>query len=191
MFDLYVLVDLKRKEILSPVNILPDSWRSISGLSFLKREEVRDLGWIGYENFGWIPFNDPLILDYKPTNDWFDISKSNIKSLIRKERKERLNELLYFNDNKIALTDKVSSFISLRLLFLLSQTEDIKTTWKFIDGFVELSKEDFIKFSYFVSNYVQSCFDTEKTIIDSIDACDGLLELSTLSLSASWPSTKN
>lgn len=193
MLDLYALVDLKNRELLSPLNKIPESWMNISGLIYIDRDKIGDLGWLGYENRGWISLNDPTLSDYKFTDEWFYVSKSNIKTIIKKQRQEKLKEVLYFNGNKIELTPNVTSSIYLRLSFLssLSHLDDIKTSWKFIDGFVDLSKDEFADLAYFISNYIQSCFDKEKTIIDSIDACDSLLELSNLSFNYSWPSVKN
>ena len=53
MLDLYVLVDISKSEILTPLNKLPENWANVSGLNFFDDEKLSDLSWAGHNNLGW------------------------------------------------------------------------------------------------------------------------------------------
>ena len=52
MLDLYVLADISKSEILTPLNKLPENWLNVSGLNF-DDEKLSDLSWAGHNNLGW------------------------------------------------------------------------------------------------------------------------------------------
>ena len=43
MFDLYVLVDNERREILTPINKIPEDWSNINGLNLFDDEKLNSI----------------------------------------------------------------------------------------------------------------------------------------------------
>lgn len=64
--------------------------------------------------------------------------------------------------------------------------EEIK--WKFFDGFVTLSMEDFNLLCNFVTTYIQSCFDEEQRLIDFYNSTTNLKNLISIDFTTNWPS---
>ena len=55
--------------------------------------------------------------------------------------------------------------------------ESYSTTWKTNKGFINLSREQFINIVKKVRQYIQSCFDKEKSLTDKINSSKTLEEL--------------
>lgn len=188
MFDLYVLVDNERREILTPINKIPEDWSNINGLNLFDDEKLKNLEWAGHTNLGWVSYDNSSISDYTISNNWLDSSKSNIKLLVSKQRKEKTEETLVFRGNRINLTENTKSSLTLRASSLANQ--DVETSWKFVDGYVNLSKQDVVDLLNFVSNYIQGCFDVENSFANTVDSCDSFSDIKNLSLNISWPNTE-
>ena len=120
-----------------------------------------------------------------------DSSKANIKSYISSDRKEKVEETLTFDGNRINLTNNTRTSLSLRVSSLSNQDGDIMTAWKFVDGYVDLTKEEMIDLLNFVSNYIQSCFDVENAASRLVDECNTLDDINNLTLDIVWPETSN
>ena len=65
------------------------------------------------------------------------------------------------------------------------------TAWKFVDGYVDLTKAEIIDLLNFVSNYIQSCFDAENMASSLVDDCNTLDDINNLTLDIVWPDTSN
>lgn len=191
MLDLYVLADISKSEILTPLNKLPENWANVSGLNFFDDEKLSDLSWAGHNNLGWLPSDNENLSSFTTSTNWMDSSKANIKSYISSDRKEKVEETLTFNGNRINLTNNTRTSLSLRVSSLSNQDGDIMTAWKFVDGYVDLTKEEMIDLLNFVSNYIQSCFDVENAASRLVDDCNTLDDINNLTLDIVWPETSN
>lgn len=191
MLDLYVLADISKSEILTPLNKLPENWANVSGLNFFDDEKLSDLSWAGHNNLGWFPSDNENLSSFTTSTNWMDSSKANIKSYISSDRKEKVEETLTFNGNRINLTNNTRTSLSLRVSSLSNQDGDIMTAWKFVDGYVDLTKEEMIDLLNFVSNYIQSCFDVENAASRLVDECNTLDDINNLTLDIVWPETSN
>ena len=193
MFDLYVLADRNRNEILNPTNELPTDWANVNGLNHFTEEKISDLSWAGHSNLGWFPISSEFIRSYTTSNNWIDSSKSNIKLLVATQRKERTTEdtTLTFNGNRLNLTDNTKTALALRVAALANLPDDTMTEWKFVDGYVSLSKTDMFALMSFVSGYIQGCFDVEQSADATIQACGSFEDIKNLSLTLNWPSKSN
>ena len=65
------------------------------------------------------------------------------------------------------------------------------TAWKFVDGYVNLTKTEMINLLNFVSNYIQDCFDVENSASILVDECENFTDIKNLNLDISWPDTSN
>ena len=191
MLDLYVLADISKSEILTPLNKLPENWLNVSGLNFFDDEKLSNLSWAGHKNLGWFPSSNENISSFTTPTNWMDSSKANIKSYISSDRKEKVEETLTFNGNRINLTNNTRTSLSLRVSSLANQDGDIMTAWKFVDGYVDLTKAEIIDLLNFVSNYIQSCFDAENMASSLVDDCNTLDDINNLTLDIVWPDTSN
>ena len=191
MLDLYVLADISKSEILTPLNKLPENWSNVSGLNFFDDNKLADLSWAGHKNLGWFSSSNENISSFTTPTNWMDSSKANIKSYISLDRKEKVEETLTFNGNRINLTNNTRTSLSLRVSSLTNQDGDIMTAWKFVDGYVDLTKAEIINLLNFVSNYIQSCFDVENMASSLVDDCNTLDDINNLTLDIVWPDTSN
>ena len=98
---------------------------------------------------------------------------------------------MIFNGNRINLTNNTRTSLSLRVSSLQNQEDGIMTAWKFVDGYVNMSKREMIDLLNFVSNYIQDCFDVENSASILIDGCENLTDIKNLTLDISWPDTSN
>ena len=81
MNDIYVLIDIKSKEIICPPIRLPEIWANINGLNLLPQEKLLDLTWAGHPNLSWRLLNN-VPEGFDVHDDWISISKNNIKELL-------------------------------------------------------------------------------------------------------------
>jgi len=65
------------------------------------------------------------------------------------------------------------------------------TAWKFVDGYVNLTKTEMVDLLNFVSNYIQDCFDVENSASILVDECENFTDIKNLNLDISWPDTSN
>ena len=170
---------------------MPKNWSNVSGLNFFDDDKLSDLSWAGHDNLGWFSYKNEALPPFQlPQIGWIQ-AKSNIKSYISTDRKEKTEETLTFNGNRINLTNNTRTSLSLRVSSLANQEDGIMTAWKFVDGYVDMSKREMIDLLNFVSNYIQDCFDVENSASILIDMCENLTDIKNLTLDISWPDTSN
>lgn len=186
MNDLYVLVDHNQKMIIDHIKKLPENWNNINGLNLLDSEKLYNLDWAGQLGLGWVKINDDILKNYTHLPEWFEISKSCLKALISNERWEKEQDIITFKQNKLKLDDRTRSSLSLQKSALNPETTEIN--WKFINGFVSLSVEDFTSLYLFSVNYIQECFNEEKRLINLYDSANFLEDLLLLNITPNWPS---
>lgn len=191
MIDLYALVDINTLQIITPLSKLPKNWSNVSGLNFFDDDKLSNLSWAGHDNLGWFSYKNEALHTFSTSANWMDSSKANIKSYISADRKEKTEETLIFNGNRINLTNNTRTSLSLRVSSLENQEDGIMTAWKFVDGYVNMSKREMIDLLNFVSNYIQDCFDVENSASILIDGCENLTDIKNLTLDISWPDTSN
>lgn len=185
MNDLYVLLDLNSKNIMTPIQYLPENWANINGLDLLEYEKIKDLNWSG-NNFGWYNIELEDISEYHHDDIWIISSKENLKSVVASKRWEMENEVLTFEGKNIILDERTKSSLTFKLLN--SKESDI-ITWKFLNGIHELTYEKFLLLCNFVDTYSQQCFDVEFNFSSSVDSANTLEELLNVNFDLSWPET--
>ena len=191
MIDLYALVDINTLQIITPLSKLPENWSNVSGLNFYNDNKLSNLSWAGRDNLGWFSYRSATLSTFSTSANWMDSSKANIKSYIATDRKEKTEETLTFNGNRINLTNNTRTSLSLRVSSLVNQPNNTMTAWKFVDGYVNLTKTEMIDLLNFVSNYIQDCFDVENSASILVDGCENLTDIKNLTLDISWPDTSN
>ena len=106
--------------------------------------------------------------------------KNNLKQVAAGERyrKEVAGTTLVINGLTVSLqTDRDNRD---KFNGLLASIGDASYTWKFNDGFVSLQLVDVQNIVNAIRGYIQSQFDWEKSICDSIDAANSIDELKAL-----------
>ena len=191
MIDLYTLVDTNTMQIMTPLSKLPENWANVSGLNFFDNHKLSNLSWAGHPNLGWFSYKNGALRTFSTSANWMDSSKANIKSYIAKDRKEKTEETLTFNGNRINLTNNTRTSLSLRVSSLANQEDGTMTAWKFVDGYVNMTKTEMIDLLNFTSNYIQDCFDVENSASILVDECKNLTDIKNLNLNISWPNTSN
>ncbi len=185
MNDFYVLVDHNQKMIIDHIKRLPENWNNINGLNLLDPEKLYNLDWAGQIGLGWVSIEDNILDNYTFLPEWFNISKSGLQKQITDIRWEKEHAVVTFNGNSLKLDDRTR--LSLNLQKTVTTTNQIK--WKFIEGFVVLTAEEFSQMYNLVMNYIQSCFNEESRLIDLYDTAETIKDLLELEIITNWPST--
>jgi len=186
MSDFYVLVDHNQKMIIDHIRKLPEDWNNINGLNLLDKEKLSNLDWAGQIGLGWVHINDEILSEYTSLPEWFEISKSGLKKLISDERWKKEHDVVYFNGKTLELTERTKSSLNFQKVAIDSETE--KIDWKFIEGFVSLTVEEFNSLYNFVTRYIQDCFKEEARLVQLYDSAETLGDLKKLDLTYTWPS---
>jgi len=186
MNNLYVLVDHNQKMIIDHIRKLPEDWNNINGLNLLDKEKLYNLDWAGQIGLGWININDEVLNDYTSLPEWFEISKLGMKKLVSDERWKKEHDIVYFNGKTLELTERTKSSLNFQKVGMNSETEKIE--WKFIEGFISLTVEEFTTLYNFVTQYIQNCFKEELRLIQLCDSAKTLEDLQKLDLTYTWPS---
>lgn len=194
MNNLYVLTDISNKVLLSFIQELPENWNNISGLNRLSNSELAKLSWAGWPDMGWLPITSTILPKCTYPEEWISECKGGLKRTLSATRwkKETSDVYVTVNGNEHMFSINERSKTSLLSLNMSAVSNSALTTnFKFNDGQYEtLTSEQVIELYQKISNYVQGCFDAEKTFSDSIDACTTSVELLKLKYSSiPWPNT--
>ena len=120
-----------------------------------------------------------------------ECSKRKLRSKISKITEEKLVETISFNGNSIELTERNKAAILTRTYYILTTVGEITTTWQFDSGYITLTRAQFLDFSNFISNYIESCFAVEESAVNRLNECDSIVDLEEFSLNFYWPRTSN
>lgn len=191
MNDYYVLVDYELNKIINVLNPIQDNWNNISGLRNYTDKELKNLSWAGHPNLGWLKITSPDISNFTCDEDWLDISKNNLKKIVKDKKEFALGEELSFNEKRIKADEKTKTELSLKLLTI---EENNTVSWKFINEFHQVTKKDILDMLKFIVNYTQQCYDEEMRLYEEIDSILTIADFSTLDLTYKNPElsyTKN
>lgn len=184
MNNYYVLVDYELNKIINVLNPLQENWNNISGLKNYTDEELENLGWAGHPNLGWIKITSPSILNFTCDDEWLEISKNNLKKIIKDKKEFALGEELLYNGKRIKADEKTKTELSIKLL---SVEENQYVSWKFVNEFHQITKQDIIDMLKFVDNYTQQCYDEEMRLYDLINSVSNIEDFSNLDLNYTNP----
>jgi hypothetical protein len=113
-----------------------------------------------------------------------DISfvKESLKQVakLERQRKQNLGTTLNIGGTDVSLAtdaDELANFVS-----LLSSIGEDSVNWKFKEGFITLVKADVQSIVDAIRSHIQTQFDWEKTIGETIDATSELSSLKTLTI---------
>lgn len=183
----YVFVDKKNKKILDLIQKLPQDWKNVNGLNLHSESELMDLVWAGHENCAWISFNNFDFTGYESVDNWFEISKNNIKSEFENQSEKQLKEVLSWNDSYFIFDSTFKSNLS----FILSLSTDSSSThtFNFINGDRVLTRNELLDLASNSNEYIESVISVKQNIMQLIDSCSSIQELQLLDFNVNWPST--
>lgn len=188
MDDLYFEINPKENLILSPPIQLDTNWKNISGIIFLSADELYDLSWAGYDNFGFVKIcseNYDVLKKLKYENSIFLVTKSKYKDIVSDNRRDQeLNPLLVDNRFSVQLTDKFKLHLLMKYNECISDT-NLVFNWKTISGPVEFTSEKFLIFYKKIQKYIQKLYDIEIELHKKIDAVENMKDLLKLDLKIS------
>lgn len=180
----YTFINKTHKRIDDLVQRLPENWKNVSGLNLFSDEKLFNLEWAGHPDVAWVPLKTFDFTDYTYDPSWFDISKNNIKADIRRQRKDRLDEVLTWNGkNFIPDIDTKSG-----LVFVLQSSSDT-FPWEFIGETVVITKSDAQEIVDFITSYTVGLYYVKEEMNKKIDSCDTISKLQKLDTTPTWPLT--
>ena len=91
--ELYVLVDTRQKLVIDKIQKLPENWKNIAGLPGLTDEQISNLKWAGYEDYGWIRLNSPSLNDYQSSPENLELNKNTFKKLVSNFKKQKIFQM--------------------------------------------------------------------------------------------------
>lgn len=119
-----------------------------------------------------------VIADYKVTDTEIQFARNNFKDLAAAERYKK--EISGITTTIQGLNVSITTARGDREEFLkkaVSITDTAQISWKFKEGWVQLSKADLLNIASLIDSHVQASFDWEKAICDQIDAANSSGEL--------------
>jgi len=197
------VIDNQITEIVSPCDWLMDDGQPVTEEWLFEKENlykiIENLPIVDdfYQYVEENPINEWIINDnnVEKTYEVFNISIENLKENL-KEEAHRLRKIvetsgLKFidsNSNELHIfTDRDSQS---KVMAAYSAVKDglrqDNSLWKTIDGFVAISNDDILRMAQEMLNFIQGCFDTEKTLIDEIDIAQTIDDLKNIDFS-NWP----
>jgi len=180
----YIYINKSLKRIDDLVQRLPANWKNVSGLNLFSDEKLSNLEWAGHPDVAWVPLKTFDFTDYTYDPIWFDISKNNIKADIRRQKKERLEELLTWKGKNFLLNDTTKSGL---VFVLLSNSETFP--WDFVGETAIITKADAQEMIDFITSYTMSVHSAKEEMDTRIDSTTTLSELQELDLNLEWPLT--
>lgn len=185
MNNLYFEINPKKNYITSQPKQLEHNWRNISGIVYYSQEELKDLSWAGYDDFGFIKIckeNAELISNFKST---FNVLES-LKTLCRKEVSTKRYEcevgIIQLNEKYLLqLTEECKLSIVMKYLECLAE-DDLTFDWKFINGHFTFTANKFKVFYKKIQEYTQKLFDMENSILHSIENTNTVIDLFNIEL---------
>jgi hypothetical protein len=126
----------------------------------------------------WEITDTKVFANYEVCNTQIEFARVNLKNQAAEERwkKEVAGTTINIQDTDVSIDTNRES----RNAFVQKQStiqEGQTVNWKFIEGWLSLSKTDLDQIVFGIDTYIQSCFDWEKTINDQIDAAETKEEL--------------
>lgn len=185
MNELYVLVDLKENTIISPLMELPSDWANINGLNLFPKDKIKNLSWAGHENLGWISFSDKNLSEFSAPDQWLEMSKLKLKSIISAQRWEKENEVLTFKGKQLKIDERTKVSLSFKITNLKDTNETV--VWKFMNGLFEIDFSELIELYDFINSYIQDCFNVEYDFSNLVNSAQTKDDLSNLNLNLNWP----
>ena len=126
----------------------------------------------------WDVSSDIAIANYEVRDGQIADARYNFKQQAAEERwkKEIAGTKVTLQDTEVTVeTDRETRNIFVQKYSLMPEEETVN--WKFPEGWLTLSKLELGQAIAAGANYIQSCFDWEKTINDQIDAANTKEEL--------------
>jgi hypothetical protein len=185
MNDLYIEIDPKNKKLLSPPKKLELNWNNISGLCFLEDDKLFDLSWAGYENTGFIKFNE----ENKNAIRCFEYD-NEILNQIKIKLKKKLSEIRYnyecggiILDNKYTIDTDDRSKLLMHLQYSYCKDNlDNAFIWRSSGGNISLTSEEFIVIFHKVVEFIQRCDELEAEYVEKINSCTDVINLCYINL---------
>ena len=183
----YTYVNTATKQIEDLVQKLPENWRNINGLNLFSDEKLSDMSWAGYKNRAWVPFKTFSFTGYTYEPDWFQVSKNNIKADITRQRKEKLLEVLSWNNKDFIPNTETK--VGLSFIVSSSGADADTHSWDFLNETVQITKADAQQIVDFINQYSNDVHSAEDVVKLNIDGATTITKLKAVNFNPSWPST--
>jgi len=171
----YVLVDTKTKVITGSIQLLPENWHNIHGLSGLTDDEIANLDWTGNEGLGWINLCSNDLKSYESSDDNLENNKLTLKRLISQERKDELLRPILFEDITVVPDKTTYTMLMFKKLLTLSNPE-LTVNFKFQDKYKTINASQINDICAIIDNQIQSSFDSEMKLFQEIESCNHICE---------------
>lgn len=178
--DLYVWVDKELNLITTLPSSLPKNWRNYNGITSLSERALNELGWF--------KIDDQNLLNYNYSEQWLYQFKMQLFEEISRQRWEAQTEAVTYNGNVYVLNEGTINALYQKRMIV--ENNSSKTFyWKTRDSVIELTSQELVNLTTLVNSYIQECFNTEKTFINTLSSLNTLEELLQVNLNIVWPST--
>lgn len=185
MSNFYFEVNPTKKQILSEPKILGTNWKTISGILYLTKDELYDLSWAGYPDFGFIKIsneNKDILKNFNCDLNTFSDIKLKYKEIVSNNRNEQeLHPLTIDNRFSIQLTDKCKLHLTMKCNECLFR-KNFRFNWKTSSGCIDFTSENFLFLYRKIQIHIQTLFDLEIDLHRKIDACTNVESLFDLNL---------
>jgi hypothetical protein len=173
----YVLVDTRQKLVIDKIQKLPENWKNIAGLPGLTDEQISDLKWAGYEDYGWIRLNSPSLNGYQSSPENLELNKNTFKKLISNFKKQKILDGIEYQGIKFTADEKTRYS-----LFIKKLSNQDTVNYKSFNKYYTLTKEQIIEICDIIELYVQKCFDWEMKVSIQIENCNTLTDFLNVNL---------
>jgi hypothetical protein len=173
----YVLVDTRQKLVIDKIQKLPENWKNIAGLPGLTDEQISDLKWAGYEDYGWIRLNSPSLNGYQSSPENLELNKNTFKKLISNFKKQKILDGIEYQGIKFTADEKTRYS-----LFIKKLSNQDTVNYKSFNKYYTLTKEQIIEICDIIELYVQKCFDWEMKVYIQIENCNTLTDFLNVNL---------
>jgi len=174
---LYVLVDTRQKIVIDKIQKLPENWKNIAGLPGLTDEQISDLKWAGYEDYGWIRLNSPSLNDYHSSSENLELNKNTFKKLVSNFKKEKILDGIEYQGIKFTADEKTRYSLFIKKLSNLDTVN-----YKSFNKYYTLTKEQIIEICDMIEERIQDCFDWEMKIYQQIESCKKITDFLNIKL---------
>ena len=178
MEEVYVLVDIEKKTLISHIQVLPKNWKNISNLDNLAESQLKNLSWAGYPNLGWINIKSDDIVQFNSTEENLNLNKRQFKNFVREKINHKIkNGLIKYNNIELKYDDQTRIDF-----FIKSLIETNSYFFRINDSIFNLTKEQIKEAYTIIENKRNYYFEIENNIFKMIDSYDSISDFNKINL---------
>jgi len=181
--DYYILVDTKNTIVSGSLQLLPENWNNIHGLTGLSDQELSNLDWSGNDGVGWINMCSDELKNYNSSDDNLESNKLSLKRIITNERKDEILRPIIYEDITVTPDKTTYTILSCKKILAISNP-DLVINFKFGDRYKTINADQIHEICAIIENKLQSSFDAEMKIYQQIETCNHLTEFKNINYNA-------